>query len=221
MSTKKTCTIVIMFVCLGAAAAPRAAQQKPGGQPPSGAAKTPATVPAVSGGTQLPSDYLLGPDDVLHIEFWQEKDMTADVTVRPDGNITLPLLNDVHAAGLTPDELRKQLVELAKRYMEDPTPTVVVKEIKSRKVFITGEVAKPGAYLLNDRMTVLQLIALAGGLTEFAKSKDIVIMRGDSAGAVRPAGQPVTFGFNYKEVLARRNMRQNIELKPGDTVIVP
>ena len=88
-------------------------------------------------------------------------------------------------------------------------------------MFITGQVAKPGSYPLNDRMTVVQLIALAGGLTEFANSKDIVIMRADSGGAVRPSGEPVSFPFNYKEVAARRNLKQNIDLKPGDTVIVP
>lgn len=200
-----------------------AAQQKPpAAQTPAPAQKQPAVVQATNaGGPALPPDYVIGPDDVLQVDFWRDKDMSAEVTVRPDGKITLPMLNDVQAGGLTPTQLREKVLEAAKRYIEDPSATITVKEIKSRKVFITGEVNKPGAYLLNDRMTVLQLIAMAGGLTEFAKSKDIVIMRPDSAGTVRPAGQPVMYKFNYKEVLGRRNLQQNIELKPGDTVIVP
>jgi polysaccharide export outer membrane protein len=201
-------------------------QQKPA-QPP--AQKPPAAVqqqkppavPAVNTAPQakpsqpaLPSDFVLGPDDVVHVEFWRDKDMSSDATVRPDGKITLPLLNDVQAGGLTPDQLRDKIIEQATRLIQDPSATVVVKEIRSRKVFITGEVNKPGAYLLNDRMTVLQLIATAGGLTEYAKKSKIVIMRNDAAG-------PVTFPFNYSQVLDRKNLQQNIELRPGDTVIVP
>ncbi len=227
--------IAFAFVMMFALAASVAAQQPPSTQqpppvqkpqstaqkPPAPGAKSPAVAPAASsaptdpGAAALPPGYVLGPDDIVHVEFWRDKDMSADATVRPDGKITLPLLNDIHAGGLTPDQLRDKVLEEARRLMEDPSVTVTVKEIKSRKVFITGEVNKPGAYVLNDRMTVLQLIAIAGGLTEFAKSKDIVIMRSD------PGREAVTFPFNYKEVLARKNLKQNIELRPGDTVIVP
>jgi polysaccharide export outer membrane protein len=216
--TRPVALALVMVVGLAAALAAAGQQKPPAGAP---ATQKPATPPVVAPAASLPADYVLGPDDVLRVEFWRDKDLSADATVRPDGKITLPLLNDVQAAGLTPDQLRDRVLELAKRYVEDPSLTIVVKEIRSRKVFITGEVNKPGVYLINDRMTVLQLIAMAGGLTEFAKAKDIVIMRPESGGVVRPAGQPITFGFNYKEVLARRNLKQNIELKPGDTVIVP
>ena len=103
--------------------------------------------------------------------------MSVDAVVRPDGKISLPLLNDIAAAGLTPEQLRGQLTKAAAKYLEDPNATVVVKEIRSRKVFITGNVTKPGTYPLNGEMTVLQLIAVAGGLQEYADSSSIVVMR--------------------------------------------
>jgi polysaccharide export outer membrane protein len=146
--------------------------------------------------------------------FWRDKDLSTDVTVRPDGKITLPLLNDVQAAGLRPDQLREKIAEEAKRYLEDPQPTVVIKQINSRKVFITGQVAKPGPYNLMAPTTVLQLISMAGGLNDYAHSKKISIMRTEN-------GRQIAYHFNYKDVAAGKNMKQNIELKPGDTVVVP
>ena len=164
--------------------------------------------------TVLPPGYVIGADDVLSILFWGEKDMSAEVTVRPDGKVTLPLLNDVQAAGLTPPALRDVIVEAARRYVADPNPTVIVKTINSRKVFITGQVEKPGPYPLNSNTTVLQLVAMAGGVKEFARSKNIMVLRTDG-------GQQQVFRFNYQEVQFGKNLNQNIELKPGDTVVVP
>ena len=182
---------------------------------PVGFAATPAPARPVPVTPTVPRDaYLIGPDDVLSIVFWKEKDLSGDVTVRPDGKVTLPLLNDIQAEGRTPDELRDAIKEAARTYVEDPNPTVIVKEIKSRRVFITGQVDKPGPYLLNGQMTVLQLIANAGGLREFADGRNITIMRKGPNGGT-------TFAFNYRDVLKRRNLGQNIELKPGDTVVVP
>src|SRR5262249_4932412 len=148
------------------------------------------------------------------IVFWRDKDMSTEVAVRPDGKISLPLLNDILAAGLTPETLRQNLTKAASKFIEDPTVTVVVKEINSRKVFITGQVTKPGPYSLTGPTTVVQLIAMAGGLQEYADGKNITIMRTEN-------GKPASFKFNYKDVLHGRNLKQNIELKPGDTVIVP
>ena len=162
----------------------------------------------------LPPGYVIGPADVLSIVFWRDKDMTADVTVRPDGKITLPLLNEVTAGGYTPEELRVRLVEAAKAYIEDPNATVVVKEIRSRNVFITGSVAKQATYLLNGEMAVLQLIAVAGGLQEYADAKNIVVIRSEN-------GRPQYFKFNYKDVISQKRAAQNVVLKPGDTVVVP
>jgi polysaccharide export outer membrane protein len=164
--------------------------------------------------TAVPSDYVIGPDDILQLVFWREKDLSVEVTVRPDGMISVPLVNDISALGLTPDQLRERLMEAARRYTQDPAVTVVVKQINSRRVFITGEVSKPGLYPLTAPMTVLQLIALAGGLDEFADSKNIRIMRTDN-------GRPMSYKFDYKAVAAGRQLDQNIDLRPGDTVVVP
>lgn len=175
-------------------------------KPPAG-----ATVPA---GVATPGDYVIGPEDVLTVVFWREKDMSGDFGVRPDGKISLPLINEVRASGLTPDQLRVELTEAAAKYIEDPTVSVVVKAINSRKVFITGMVAKPGPYPLTGPTTVLQLIATAGGLHEYADSKNVSIMRTENARQTR-------LRFNYKDVSKGKNLKQNIELKPGDTIIVP
>ena len=189
--------------------------------PPSESAKlaTPARVPQAAAGSTagmalaLPT-YIIGPGDILSIVFWRDKDMSADVLVRPDGHITLPLLNDIEAAGTTPSMLRERILNEARRYLEDPSPTVVVKEIHSRQVFITGQVEKPGPYAITMPTTVLQLIAMAGGLKEYANGKDILVTRTEN-------GRQTTFTFDYQDVLKRKNFRQNIELKPGDTVVVP
>jgi polysaccharide export outer membrane protein len=165
-------------------------------------------------GVPVPPNYVIGVSDVLSIVFWRDQDMSADVTVRPDGKISLPLLKEVPAAGYTPEQLREKLVEVASDYLEEPNPTVLVKEIRSRNVFITGSVTKPNAYPLTADMTVMQLIALAGGLQEFADAKHIVVMRMED-------GKQHYYEFNYRDVLHQRNPAQNILLKPGDTVVVP
>jgi polysaccharide export outer membrane protein len=174
----------------------------------------PDAPPAAQAPVAAPPGYVIGADDVLSIVFWFEKDMSGEVIVRPDGKISLPLLNEVQASGLTPEQLRASLQEAAQKYVEDGTVAVLVKAINSRKVFITGEVAKPGAYPLAGPTTVLHLIAMAGGLGEYADEGKIVVLRTDN-------GKPVSYRFNYNDVLNRRNVEQNIELKPGDTVVVP
>jgi polysaccharide biosynthesis/export protein len=197
-------SLSIVFVALGVGS--HAGAQVP---PP---APGPAAPAAAS--QALPAGYVIGASDVLSIGFWRDKDMSADVTVRPDGNISLPLLNDVPAAGFTPDQLREKLVEAASKYIEDPNATVVVKEIHSRNVYVTGNVAKPATYPLMSDMTVLQAIALAGGLQEYADAKNIVVIRNEN-------GRPTYHKFNYKDVVKQKNVQQNILLKPGDTVVVP
>jgi len=183
-------------------------------QQPAPAATPSSAAPATPAGATLPAGYLIGPDDVLTIVFWREKDMSAEVTVRPDGKISLPLLNDVDAAGITPEQLRLNLEKAAAKLMSEPNASVVVKTINSRKVYITGNVLRPGNYPLNGEMTVLQLIAVAGGLQEYADSKNIVIMR-------KQDGRDQHFKFNYKDVTKQKHPEQNIALRPGDTVIVP
>jgi polysaccharide export outer membrane protein len=178
---------------------------------PAAAIAAPAAAPAT--GTALPNGYLIGPADVLSVVFWRDKDMSADVVVRPDGKISLPLLDEVSAAGLTPEQLRAHLIAAAAKFVEEPNATVVVKEIHSRKVFITGQVAKPGTFDLVGDLTVLQLIAMAGGLQEYADSKSIVVLRTEN-------GRQQTHPFNYKDVIRQKHVEQNLILKPGDTVVV-
>ena len=173
---------------------------------PAAVVTPPAVVP--------PPGYVIGSDDQRAIVFWREKDLSTETTVRPDGKISLPLLNDIEAKGLTPDELRARITEAAGKYVEDPTVTVVVKQINSRKVFITGQVGKPGPYPLGGPTTVLQLIATAGGVNEYADTEHIVIVRSEN-------GKTTSLQFNYKDVSRRKKLQTNIELKPGDTVIVP
>ena len=170
--------------------------------------------PPAGPAVDVPRDYVIGPEDVLSVVFWRDTEMSGDVTVRPDGLITLQLLGELQAAGLTPDSLRSAVQKAAAKYIEDPNVSVVVKAINSRKVFITGQVATPGGYPLMGPRTVAQLIALAGGLTEYADSKHIRIVRTEN-------GQTQSFKFNYKDVAKGNKLEQNILLKPGDTVIVP
>jgi len=181
---------------------------------PKGVASSTAAPAAAVTGVTPPPDYIIGPSDQLSIVFWREKELSADVLVRPDGKISLPLLNDVQAGGLTPEELRVKVTEAALRFVEDPNATVVVRQINSRKVFITGEVVKPGEYALAGPTTVLQLIATAGGIKEYADKEKIVILRTEN-------GRETVLKFNYQQVVKQQKPAQNITLKPGDTVVVP
>jgi polysaccharide export outer membrane protein len=160
------------------------------------------------------NDYLIGPEDVLGILFWREQDMSGDVTVRPDGIITVPLVGEVKAAGMRPDALRAHIQEAASKFLTDANVAIVVRQINSRKIFITGMVQTPGAYPLTGPRTVMQLISLAGGLLEYAESENITIMRQDQQ-------QTRSFKFNYKDVSKGKKLEQNIALQPGDTVVVP
>ena len=206
--TRMNFTSVVAALCV-TLIAPAAAQE------PVGFAQQRANGSApVATGLPLPPGYVIGPADVLAIVFWRDKDLSLEVRVRPDGRITLPLLNDVQAAGLTPDELRLRLMEGAAKYVQEPSATVIVREINSRSVFITGNVAKPGAYPLHTELNVLQLIAQAGGLVEFADAEGIRIVRNGG-------GAQTVLKFNYKDVSKGKQLQQNIQLKPGDTVIVP
>ena len=215
-----TCAVALSVA--SATAAAQTPSQPPASQPSTarplpgplqGGPRT-GSVPTASTGIAIPTDYTIGPDDVLGIVFWRDADMTGDVVVRPDGMITLPLLHDIKAAGLRPDELRAQIVTAAAKLIEDPNVSVVVRQINSRNVFITGQVARPGPYPVSGQMTVLQLIAIAGGVGEFADQKNITITRVQG-------GKTETLKFNYKDVARGKRLEQNIILKPGDTVVVP
>lgn len=166
-----------------------------------------------------PPNYIIGADDILSIFVRHEQDLTGDFVVRPDGKITMPLLNDIQAAGLTPDQLREVVTAAAVKFVPDATVTIIVKQINSRKVFITGAVNKPGFYPLAGPMTVLQLITMAGGLQDFADTKKIILI---SATLKDAKGQPMSYLINYDDLRKGKNLaKNNIELRPGDQIIVP
>lgn len=163
--------------------------------------------------TGAPSDYVIGADDTLHISVWKEPDLSETLPVRPDGKISMPLLNDIVAAGLTPLQLKDSITEKLKKYISDPRVTVVVTAMNSRRIFVTGEVVHSGPMPLLPHMTVLQALAEAG-FTQFANPKAIYVLRTDE-------GKQEKLPFNYREVVKGHNQEQNILLKPGDTVVVP
>jgi polysaccharide export outer membrane protein len=178
------------------------------------AAAAPAPVDPVAAAAAVDPTYTIGPDDVLAILFWRDKDTSTEVIVRPDGKITLPLLNDIQAAGLTPDQLRGAIQKTSEKYFQEPNVSVVVKAVNSRKVYVTGAVGRPGPYPLTSRTTVLQMLAQAGGLGDFAKRDKIAVLRTEN-------GETKRYPFNYKDVIDGKKLEQNIELRPGDTLIVP
>ena len=171
-----------------------------------------------SGGTPsvnpVGASYVIAPDDVLAIDVWKEAEITRTVPVRPDGKISLPLLNDVQAAGLTATDLASVIAERLKKFIANPQVTVIVTTVNSQKIFILGEVPRPGVTPLLPNMTVLQAVSSAGGFTQYANQKGIYVLRTEN-------GQQVKYPFNYREVVKGVNIQQNIMLKPGDTIVVP
>lgn len=156
----------------------------------------------------------IGVSDILHIAVWNEPQLSATTTVKPDGTISLPLLKDVNVTGLTTEQVQRVLEERYKQYVADPRVSVTVSEIRSRKVFITGEIVRPGSYSLLTPTTVLQLIAQAGGFTPFSKRNKVFVLRVE-------AGRQSRIPFNYSKVTKGQNAADNIVLRPGDTVVVP
>ena len=159
-------------------------------------------------------NYVIGAQDVLDINVWKEPDVSRTVPVRPDGKISLPLLNDVQAAGLTPAQLAAQVTDSLKKYVTNPQVTVIVTVINSQRVYILGEVTRPGAFPLIPGMSVLQALSSAGGFTHFAKVKSIFVRRFEN-------GKEEKFPFNYREVIGGKKPEQDILLKAGDTIVVP
>ena len=210
MNGRFSYSVVGASVLTTALVLPAAAQVSPQ-QPTEGAA--PVQLVDIPQGVPLPEGYVIGPEDVLTVIVWREKELSAEVVVRPDGKISLPLLNDVQAAGLTPEALAEIVEKAATKFVKDSDATVIVKEIRSRKVFVLGEVAKPGVFPLTSETTVLQLIASVGGLLEYADRKNILILRVEN-------GRERRLKFNYNDVIAGKNLQQNILLQPGDTVLV-
>ena len=159
------------------------------------------------------SEYVIGPEDVLHVAVWKENDLTATLPVRPDGKISLPLLNDVQASGMTPQQLAASLTEKLKKYIADPHVTVVVTTINSKRIYLVGEVLHTGATPLSPNMTVLQALSSAG-LNQFAKTKGIYVLRTEN-------GRQQKLPVDYRKIVKGERIEQNYVLKPGDTIVVP
>jgi polysaccharide export outer membrane protein len=159
-------------------------------------------------------EFIIGPEDVLSVFVWHEPELTNKVIVRPDGKIGIPLLNDVQASGLTPKQLQENIAEGLKRFVTGTQVSVVVQEIHSQVIYITGAVAKPGVYPLGGPMTVMEVLVRAGGLAEFAKAEEIQVLR-------KSGDKPHRFRFNYRSFSEGKDYQQNIQMRNGDMVIVP
>jgi polysaccharide biosynthesis/export protein len=160
-----------------------------------------------------PADYRIGADDMLHVSVWKEPDLTETLPVRPDGKISLPLLNDVTAAGLTPSQLADSISTKLKKYLADPRVTVIVTAMNSQRIYVLGEVTHTGTMPLQPNMTVLQALASAG-FTQFANTKGIYLLRTEN-------GKQQKIPVNYRALLKGASVDQNLVLKPGDTIVVP
>lgn len=170
--------------------------------------------PSSSAAGSTDPTYKIGPQDVLRIDVWKEPEISRVTPVRPDGRISLPLLNDVQAAGLTPTQLASVIADGLKKFITNPQVTVGVNEINSRRVYVTGEVNKPGVFPLQPGMTVLQALTNSGGFTQFAKIKGIYVLRAEDS-------KQVKHPFNYKDVVSGKRPELNIVLQPGDVIVVP
>jgi polysaccharide export outer membrane protein len=158
--------------------------------------------------------YVIGAEDVLYIHVWREETVTKTVSVRMDGMISIPLVDEIQSAGLTPLQLKEKLTERLKQFIENPNVTVVVMEANSFKVYISGQISKPGIYRLRSDTTLAQIISMAGGLNEWANQKKIIIIRKENRKEKR-------FTINYKKIVKGEDLDSNIILKSGDTIIVP
>lgn len=204
-------------VMLGALALPGVAQQKQtaSAADPGSSAKPPQHASRREAASIDNKTYIIGESDILDIDVWKEKEVSKEVPVRPDGRISLPLIGQIQASGLTPLQLQDNITEKLKEYISNPEVTVIVSDARSQQFNIVGQVARPATYPLRESMTVLDAIAAAGGFKDFAKETKIYVLR------PMPGGIRVRIPFNYKDVIKGKNLQQNVQLKPGDTIVVP
>ena len=183
-----------------------------------GSCSTPSTPPGTTeaAASYVSGDYKIGPEDVVEVIIWRNADLSKVVTVRPDGNISLPLVGDVRAVGMTAVDLAKDIKVRLKDYKNDPSVSVVVQQVNSYNVFVMGEVIKPGRFQLKSFTTALQAISLAGGFTQFAVKNKIFILR-----KLPGSGAETRINVRYDDIISGADTAQNIVLIPGDTVVVP
>jgi polysaccharide export outer membrane protein len=183
--------------------------------PTSAGAATPSSAVAPVGGYPLSTDYIIGPEDILQITVWKNESLSRTLPVRPDGKISMPLLHDIHAAGLTPMQLRDKIANALGEFMPNPEVAVTISDVRSYRVSVLGEVQKPGQLQLKADTTVLEAIALSGGFRDFASPGKIMILRKDSTGTTQK------IPFNYNRVVKDNRSQDNVTLKSGDVVVVP
>lgn len=201
------------YVALAVALAVGAAGCASGGSAgPAAAGGSGTTIPAAAAARE---EYIIGPEDVVQVTVWRNENLSRTVPVRPDGKISLPLINDVQAAGLTALRLRDEITRRLKEFVAAPDVTVAVTEINSLKISVLGQVGKPGVYDLKRRVSILEAVAMAGGLTPFAAANRVVVLRKG------PDGRLVRIAVRYKALVEDGDERQNILLQRGDTVVVP
>lgn len=206
--------LLVGFVGVMSGQAPSANEARRG-LPASAVLASPKGLSAASPAGVTESNFVIGNDDVLGINVWKETDVSRSVQVRSDGKISLPLMGEIQAAGLTPKQLEQDITARLQQYIAKPIVTVIVEQVNSKKYNILGQVARPGTYSLAQMSTVMDAIAAAGGLRDFAKQKDIYILR------QIPNGGKSRIAFNYKGFITGKNLDQNIQLEPHDTIVVP
>ncbi|HTQ54840.1 MAG TPA: polysaccharide biosynthesis/export family protein [Bryobacteraceae bacterium] len=203
--------LLALTFCGAVAQQPATEQQPPASQTASDAGgKSEEAKPAGPGAPVDPKAYVIGAEDVLSIRVWREPENSGQFVVRPDGKISVPLIGEIQAAGLTPEKLSESIAAGLQKVMVHPEVTVGVERVNSKKYYIQGEVNKPGAYPLVIPTTILEALVNAGGFREFANTKKIVILRGSER-----------LKFNYHDVTKGKNMAQNVLVQPGDQIIVP
>ena len=173
---------------------------------------------AAAAAVKLPvpvDEYVIGPDDVLAVNVWKEPEISRTLPVRPDGNISLPLIGDLMASGHTPAQLQNEIRQQLVAYLSNPEVAVLVQEAKSHKFNIVGEVEKPGSYVISGPMTILDAIAIAGGLRDFARQSKLYVLRFNADGS------RTRIPFNYRQVIRGNALQADVQLQPRDTIVVP
>ncbi|HET9406329.1 MAG TPA: polysaccharide biosynthesis/export family protein [Candidatus Sulfotelmatobacter sp.] len=213
-NTHKSWHAVLLLLVLCLIASPLCGQS---GSTAGAKQSAPPTQPETNATASSPHDnnFVIGNDDVLAINVWKEPEISRSIPVRSDGKISLPLVGEVQAAGLTPLKLEQAIAGRLTNYISEPEVTVIVQQINSQKFNILGQVNKPGSYVITNSATVLEGIAMAGGFRDFAKQKSIYILRQN------PDGTQTRLPFNYKDVVKGVKPEQNVKLQPRDTIVVP
>ena len=211
----KSLSVILVGVGIFIASSSAVAQDKDTMRSPSVSSKT-ASGAAEKALLTVTPEYIIGPEDILEITVWKNADLSKQVQVRPDGRISLPLLGDISAVAKTPVQLTEEISTGLRAFMENPTISIMVKEVNSYQIYVLGEVNKPGKYPLKSKTTLLQGITVAGGFTAMAARNKIVIFR------FSKDGEGLTkLKASYDDIVVRDGSSQNMELKPGDQIVVP